>query len=109
MSFGYLFRTISLGLTLMVVGPAMGQETPKPVESAKAAPTDTYVKTPTSFDRTERMENMRYQHLWLAYSFIWLIIFGLVYRTWKLNQGTLDELKSLQRRIAALEDTDGSD
>ena len=31
------------------------------------------------FEKAERLESMRYQHLWIAYGAIWLIIFVFVF------------------------------
>ena len=103
-----LIRVVAIGLTVMLSAPALAQDAPQGTP-ANSIQVDTAVKTPTSFERAERMEEMRYQHLWMAYAFIWLIIFLFVYRTWKLNQATVEELRSLQRRIASLEDTDGGE
>jgi hypothetical protein len=55
----------------------------------------------------QRAEAMRYQHLWIAYSMVWLIIFTFVFRTWKMNQATAGELDSLKKRLAKLESSDG--
>ena len=54
-----------------------------------------------------RNEELRYKHLWIAYSMIWLVIFTFVFRTWKLNNRTAGELELLKSRLARLESSDG--
>ena len=77
-------------------------ETPKHAKAPVDAPAKVR-KTPDSFERTARLESMRYRHLWLAYGFIWLVVFLFVFRTWKLHQGNSAELEALTRRLKALE------
>ena len=69
------------------------------------APVEAVAQTKSlkSFERDARLETMRYRHLWLAYAFIWLIIFGFVFRTWKMSSVTKDELESLKSRLNRLE------
>ncbi|GEM_PF-2159498 len=53
-----------------------------------------------------RNEELRYKHLWIAYAMVWIVIFTFVFRTWKLNNRTADELELLKSRLAKLESTD---
>ena len=55
-----------------------------------------------------RNEELRYKHLWIAYSMVWILVFVFVLRTWKLNNTTTAELDSLKRRLAKLEADDGA-
>ena len=64
-------------------------------------------KNVEKFEKAERLESMRYRHLWIAYGAIWLIIFVFVFRTWKMNQTTSSELERLKARLADLENSDG--
>ena len=89
------------------------QELPAPVEpaapSAAAGETATnpeYQK-PRTFVPSERLQKMRYRHLWLAYAFVWLFIFLFIFRTWKMNQATTAELDYVRKKLAALEADDG--
>ncbi|MEE2786022.1 MAG: hypothetical protein VX589_01710 [Myxococcota bacterium] len=74
---------------------------------AKAAGPKT-TQTPEAFERTQRLETMRYRHLWIAYGAIWFIIFFFVFRTWRLNQSTSSELERLKSRLADLESNHGA-
>ena len=109
-----LFLMILLGLLVVfTVGPAWADDKSKAPatavapEQSSATPSKTSTakvrNTPDSFERTARLESMRYRHLWLAYGFIWLIVFLFVFRTWKLNQSNSVELDALTRRLKALE------
>ena len=77
---------------------------PEQASATSTAPaTKKVLKTPDSFERTARLESMRYRHLWLAYGFIWVVVFIFVFRTWKLHQSNRGELDALTRRLKALE------
>ena len=77
---------------------------PEQAQASPSAKNDTKVRnSPDSFERTARLESMRYRHLWLAYGFIWLIVFLFMFRTWKLHQSNSVELDALTRRLKALE------
>ena len=76
-----------------------------PSEKAKSAkPVEASVE---KFEKAERLESMRYRHLWVAYGAIWLIIFLFVFRTWKMNQATSAELERLKARLNDLETSNG--
>jgi len=96
--------TIGL-LSFLSLGSPSAQE----YESGVTAKTSANVAAPSAaktaerFERAERIEEMRYRHLWIAYSLIWLIVFVFVFRTWKLNQSTAGELEALNRRLKSLE------
>ena len=59
-----------------------------------------------SSERKEAMEALRYRHLWIAYGAAWLLIFGLMFRTSKQNDGTRQEIESLKKRLARLESSE---
>ena len=84
------------------LAPAQAKNTKKAI-----AGNGVVYKKPVQFDRAERLETMRYQHLWLAYSFIWLFVFLFIWRTWKLNNQTTAELAIVRSKLAALEAKDG--
>lgn len=102
---------LSLGLLLLgslwtgaaIAQPAEGQATPAAEEADPAAE----AKVASSFERGGELEEMRYQHLWIAYGAIWLIAFTFLFRTWKTSQGTGAEIEALKKRLAALEARDG--
>ena len=89
------------------------QDRPAPVKAAAKAkaekPTADAIgyKKPETFVPSERLENMRYQHLWLAYAFVWLFVFFFIFRTWQMNRATTEELALVRAKLAALEDKDG--
>jgi len=101
---------------------APSADAPPPLEAApapKAAPTtppatpaaeaagDDGQKIVTKFIRDPALEEMRYQHLWIAYGAIWLIIFFFVFRTWRQGQHTAAEVADLKSRLAEMEADDG--
>lgn len=100
---------------LLLGGAAFAQDAPPPAtEAAQAAQVtgdaadeaDLTPKQITEF-RAERLEALRYRHLWIAYGAIWLIIFGFVWRTWRQGNATAGELDNLRKRLAELEARDG--
>lgn len=101
------FMVIGSGGMAWADDQAKAPSTAVAAEQAKApSSADTKGKvrnTPDSFERTARLESMRYRHLWLAYGFIWLIVFVFMFRTWKLHQSNRVELDALTRRLKALE------
>lgn len=59
---------------------------------------------PTAFEGSN--ESMKYRHLWMGYAALWILIFGFVFRTWKVQQAARGELEDLRRRLDALEGAD---
>jgi hypothetical protein len=88
-----------LALLLPAVGFAEGEAPAEGVASVAAAK--------SAFEKTERMEALRYRHLWIAYGTIWFLVFGFTYRTWKRSEATSAELDDLKRRLAELEGRNG--
>ena len=107
-----LITVLSSGLAVANDGPA-----PAAAEPAKAV-ADQAVQQPNQANRAAvinqfkaaeaRNEELRYKHLWVAYSMVWILVFVFVLRTWKLNNTTTAELDSLKRRLAKLEADDGA-
>lgn len=79
------------------IAPAAAQD-PAPAGQEAAAP-----EMPDAFAKAERLEALRYQHLWIAYGAIWLIVFVFVFRTWKSSTALTGELDGLKARLAELE------
>lgn len=77
--------------------PAAAQD-PAPAAQEAAAP-----EMPDAFAKAERLEALRYQHLWIAYGAIWLIVFVFVFRTWRSSTALAGELDGLKARLAELE------
>lgn len=76
--------------------------------TAGAAATSTVDGAPSvaglaSFEKAERLEALRYRHLWIAYSMIWLVVFAFAWRTWKRTGETGRELAALKTRLDELE------
>ena len=57
------------------------------------------------FERVKeaRLNELRYKHLWIAYSLVWLIIFMFIKRTWSRSQAVEQRLIELQSRVNQLE------
>lgn len=81
--------------------PAAAQDqAPAAPEAAQEAAAP---EMPDAFAKAERLEALRYQHLWIAYGAIWLIVFVFVFRTWKSSTALTGELDGLKARLAELE------
>ena len=83
----------------VAVAPAAAPTVSPPEKAQETAPRKT---------RDPALEDMRYEHLWMAYGAIWLIIFLLVFRTWKQGERTATELEDLKSRLAELESSNDS-
>ena len=92
---------------LLSLGGLAHAQAPSP-SVTNAAPSVDKGKTPKKFERAERLEEMRYRHLWIAYGFIWFLVFFFMFRTHKLGRETSKELDELRRRLAELEASDGA-
>ena len=57
-------------------------------------------------EKEERLENLRYKHLWIAYSLVWIIIFVFIRQTWQRSQAVSSRLEELKSRLIALEEKD---
>ena len=58
--------------------------------------------SPAELAKELRLEELRYKHLWIAYSIVWLVIFLFIRSTWKRSEavaGRLDELKGRIKRL----------
>lgn len=84
-------------LLLALLAPVSGL-----AETSAAAPTSV-AAAQSSFEKAERLEALRYRHLWIAYAAIWFIVFGFTFKTWKRSEITASELDELKRRLADLE------
>ena len=58
---------------------------------------------PNAFKKEQRLETLRYRHLWIAYSLVWLITLVFVYRTWQRSQAVASRLDELKNRLAQVE------
>lgn len=92
-------RWLIAGCLALAASTALAEEAPAP----EGAAPESVAVAKREFEKTERLEALRYQHLWIAYGAAWLIIFGFVWRTWKGAERTGTELVELKRRIADLE------
>ena len=70
------------------------------------APTKSSAAVRDSFarDKEQRLEDLRYKHLWIAYSLVWVVIFLFIRRTWQRSQEVTGRLDELKRRLIALEE-----
>ncbi|MEZ4470039.1 MAG: hypothetical protein R3F60_04370 [bacterium] len=89
------------GLRLLALCGALwaGQASAQDEAPAEAVP----AAAKSDFAKTERLEALRYRHLWIAYGAAWLIVFGFAWRTWKQAQETDRSLADLKRRVAEME------
>ncbi|MAD60097.1 MAG: hypothetical protein CMH49_01105 [Myxococcales bacterium] len=51
-----------------------------------------------------RLEDLRYKHLWIAYSMVWIVIFVFIRQTWQRSQAVSGRLEELKSRLIALEE-----
>ena len=56
-----------------------------------------------TFEREKRAEELRYKHLWFAYSLVWLIIFIFIRKTWRRSQEVEQRIIELQNRLSKIE------
>ena len=84
---------------------AKNVEANKVDEQKSEANKSTQVTTNAKFDaeKEQRLEELRYKHLWIAYSLVWLIVFAFMFSTWKRGQAVEDRLDELKQRLAQLE------
>ena len=54
--------------------------------------------------KEERLEDLRYKHLWIAYSLVWIIIFLFIRQTWQRSTHVTQRLDELKARLGKLED-----
>ena len=54
--------------------------------------------------KEERLEDLRYKHLWIAYSLVWVIIFFFIRQTWQRSSQVAQRLDELKVRLSKLED-----
>lgn len=107
-------RALAFAATLSAAGLALAQpQTPPPGEAPASAMVDEKGEVPNAgkvvdtFETSPDLEPMRYRHLWIAYSAIWLLVFGFMFRTYKKSEATQAELELLKRRLADLEGKNG--
>ena len=79
------------------------QPTPARLQVAQKAP-----KIQADQDESERLKEtrlneLRYKHLWIAYSIVWLIVFVFIRGTWRRSQAVEQRIIELQTRLSKLE------
>ncbi len=101
-------RALAFAATLSAAGLALAQ-TPAADAPASAAGDEVpnAGEVVDTFETSPDLEPMRYRHLWIAYSAIWLLVFGFMFRTYKKSEATQAELELLKRRLADLEGKNG--
>lgn len=102
-----LLSTCVFGLFSLQFSAIYGQDQ-SPVVQEKVSQA-TVSDTPTqaakeTFAKEQRLESLRYKHLWIAFSVIWLLVFVFVWRTWQRSQQTADRLTELRDRLKKLEE-----
>lgn len=83
------------------------QAEPHKTESAKSSVPIAKEGAVYKVAQNEALEELRYKHLWIAYSLIWLIVFVFMYRTYKVGTENRARLEALKSRLALLEKQDG--
>ena len=91
-----LFALSSASVSTLYAEPTAGQAQqaqPQANETAQAEAA-----------KEQRLEDLRYKHLWIAYALIWLIIFSFIRSTWKRSEAVSERLDELKGRLKRLED-----
>jgi hypothetical protein len=107
------FTRFSIGLMCLVCasGFAMAQgsegKADTVVNANKTQVAAVQIKPPSYPALSPQLETLRYKHLWIAYSLIWLIVFLFMYRTYKVGTSNRESLEALKSRLALLEKQDG--
>jgi hypothetical protein len=55
------------------------------------------------FQKAERLESLRYRHLWIAYALIWASVFWLMWKTWRKSVEQEEKIAELSQKIAQLD------
>ena len=78
----------------------------KPSPKAEQVLPDPKAAATKSFDseKETRLESLRYKHLWIAYSMVWIVIFVFIRQTWQRSQAVSRRLEELKSRLIALEE-----
>ena len=76
----------------------------QPKAEASASPSSDEAKAAREAEKEQRLEDLRYKHLWIAYSLIWLVIFSFIRSTWKRSEAVSARLDELKGRLKALEE-----
>lgn len=87
--------------------PSAPATTAAAAETGMAAEATAATAGMSRFEKTERLESLRYRNLWIGYAAIWLIIFAFIWRTWKRTVETGRELNALREKLDALEARQG--
>jgi hypothetical protein len=61
------------------------------------------VKQKQEFEKTQRLEKLRYEHLWIAYALIWLAIFVFIWKTWQKSVAQDQKIAELAQKISQFE------
>jgi hypothetical protein len=115
MGFLYVFALSSASVSTLHAEPntqaeSQAESTPHVAPTADQAQTQAQTqaqadeKAQADVAKEQRLEDLRYKHLWIAYSLIWLIIFGFIRNTWKRSEAVSDRLDELKGRLKRLED-----
>jgi hypothetical protein len=73
------------------------------VSEAQAAQADQAAPTDKELAKEQRLEELRYKHLWIAYSVVWLVIFFFLRSTWKRSEAVAARLEELKERVKRAE------
>jgi hypothetical protein len=92
------------------VPPAKPAATPVPVATpVPSTPSTVNAGEPSSDknifarEKEARLETLRYRHLWIAFSLVWLIVFLFIRATWIRGRAVESRLDELKARLSALE------
>lgn len=103
---------LCIGLICLVGASGLVFAQPTQVDTNKAIPSASNAPSAKraavySVTQNEALEDLRYKHLWIAYSVIWLIVFVFMYRTYAVGTENRARLEALKSRLALLEKKDG--
>jgi hypothetical protein len=116
----YVFTCLMFILSSMQLVIAQDQPTPqgdtKAVEAVKADenpvkadgdqiadPSVIESKKKQEFEKTQRLEKLRYEHLWIAYALIWLAVFVFIWKTWQKSVAQDRKIDELAQKISQFE------
>jgi hypothetical protein len=60
-------------------------------------------KKKQEFEKTQRLEKLRYEHLWIAYALIWLAVFVFIWKTWQKSVAQDRKIDELAQKISQFE------
>jgi len=96
-----------LALTLLSAPAGAQEATPAAPAAAQGAAAQTPATAAAEAAREARLEELRYQHMWVAFGAVWLVLFVFVRQTYARSAAVSARLDELKGRLALLEGREG--